>query len=308
MKGKKKRKGMLLAAVLAICLSGCISAQGGSLQAEGNTEAIYGTAGNAGLEVEAMSGSALVSEETAASEESAAPVLYYQGHASVRITTPEGKAIYLDPYERVTQGYEEAADVILVTDMRHMDHNHLDSVANRKEDCQIYSPENMITEEGHRRVELGYVTIEAVEAGYNQLHDPQHCVGYILEFPNGASVYFTGDTAITPQMASLAERNLDYAFFCCDGIYTMTMEQAKEAAELVQAWRSIPYHMSIDELFDRETAELFDVDGRLILEEGKEMALEPEPESEEETGSAPEDLLKQTLESQAGAIAEESSL
>lgn len=202
-----------------------------------------------------------------------APVLYYQGHASVRIKTPEGKVIYIDPYEKVTEGYELPADVILVTDMRHMDHNHVESVAVRNEDCVIYSPENMITEEGHRKVNLGYVTIEAVEAGYNSLHNPRYCVGYILTFPNGTSVYFTGDTAITPQMETLSARNLDYAFFCCDGIYTMTMEDAMKAAKLVGAKHSIPYHMSIEKLFDREIANQFQVEGSLLLADGEELEL-----------------------------------
>lgn len=275
MKQRKRQKSILLAALLAICLSGCVSAHGETLAvaAGAGMEEFHEAAGNSGLAGAAMADteneiSNGQPEEPAASEEAAAPVLYYQGHASVRITTPEGKVIFIDPYERVTQGYEKAADVILVTDMRHMDHNHLESVANRQADCQIYSPENMITEDGHRRVELGYVTIEAVEAGYNRLHDPQHCVGYILEFPNGVSVYFTGDTAITPQMETLAKRNLDYAFFCCDGVYTMTMEQAMEAAGRVQARHSVPYHMSIDKLFDREIAEQFDVEGRLLLAAG----------------------------------------
>ena len=38
--------------------------------------------------------------------------LLYMGHASIRITTPEGKTIYIDPY--AGQGYEPAADLMRV--------------------------------------------------------------------------------------------------------------------------------------------------------------------------------------------------
>jgi L-ascorbate metabolism protein UlaG (beta-lactamase superfamily) len=203
-----------------------------------------------------------------------APTLLYQGHASMRITTPEGKVIYIDPYQRVQIGYEAAADVILITDTRHFDHNHLPSVKNRNRDCVIITPQEAIENGGYRIFDLEYVTIETVEAGYNALHDTANCVGYILTFSNNAALYVSGDTSQTPQMTSLAGRNLDYAFFCCDGIYTMTMEEAISAARTVRAKRSLPYHTSVNSLFDRTIAEQFAVDGRIITAPGEELLLE----------------------------------
>jgi L-ascorbate metabolism protein UlaG (beta-lactamase superfamily) len=182
--------------------------------------------------------------------------------------------IYIDPYQRVQIGYEAAADIILITDTRHFDHNHLPSVKNRNQDCLIITPQEAIENGRYKIFDLGYVTIEPVEAGYNALHDTANCVGYILTFSNNADLYVTGDTAQTPQMASLAGRNLDYAFFCCDGIYTMTMEEAITAAKTVRAKRSIPYHMAINSLFDRTIAEQFAVDGRIIIAPGEELLLE----------------------------------
>ena len=52
--------------------------------------------------------------------EGAKSKLLYMGHASLRITTAEGKVIYIDPF--VGNGYEPAADLILVTHA-HFDHN-----------------------------------------------------------------------------------------------------------------------------------------------------------------------------------------
>ena len=44
--------------------------------------------------------------------------LLYQGHGSFRITTDEGKVIYVDPF--AGEGYDLSADGILVT------HGHYD--------------------------------------------------------------------------------------------------------------------------------------------------------------------------------------
>ena len=60
--------------------------------------------------------------------------LLYQGQASMRIVTDEGKVIYIDPY--VGEGYDLPADLILVTHT-HYDHNGVDRIENRNPDCQI---------------------------------------------------------------------------------------------------------------------------------------------------------------------------
>ena len=54
-----------------------------------------------------------------------APTLVYQGQASIRIVTAEGKVIYIDPY--AGDDYDLAADLILVTHA-HFDHNAIDKI------------------------------------------------------------------------------------------------------------------------------------------------------------------------------------
>ena len=199
--------------------------------------------------------------------------LLYMGHASLRITAPEGKVIYIDPY--AGQGYEPAADLILVTH-GHYDHFDMDKVANRNPDCRIITWQEALADGTHQTFDLGFAAIEAVEAGNNQYHSTDECVGYIVVLTDGTSVYVTGDTSTTQQMPSLAEKEIDYAFFCCDGIYNMDLEEAAQCAELVGAKYNTPYHMTAADsgaLFDRTRAEQFKVPNLLIIEDGQEIEL-----------------------------------
>ena len=117
----------------------------------------------------------------------------------------------------------------------------------------------------------------AVEAGYNDWHDVNECAGYVLTFSNGRSIYVTGDTSTTRQMPELAGKEIDYAFFCCDGVFNMGLEEASQCAEMVGAKHNIPYHMTTDQEkvgFDREIAERFDVENRIILAPGETLIIQ----------------------------------
>ena len=77
-------------------------------------------------------------------------------------------------------------------------------------------------------------------------------------------------------MATLSTEGIDYAFFCCDGVYNMGTEEASECADLVAAAHSIPYHMVPSDNaagFDRSVAERFTAKGRLILAPGESLKL-----------------------------------
>ena len=193
--------------------------------------------------------------------------LLYMGHASIRITASDGTVIYVDPY--AGSGYDKAADVILVTHS-HFDHCDLDLVKNRNDGCRVVTWKEALEE---KSFDFGAVKAEAVEAGYNRNHSSDECVGYILYLPGGVTVYVSGDTSKTEQMPSLKEKNIDYAFFCCDGIYNMDLDEAAECASLVGAKHNIPYHTAPGKLFDRSRAEKFAAENRLIIDAGEEITL-----------------------------------
>jgi len=196
--------------------------------------------------------------------------LLYQGHGSFRIVTADGHVIYVDPY--AGEGYDLPADLILMTHS-HMDHTKDELIENRKEGCQTITWAEALVNGEYKSFDLGYVKVEAVQAGNNKNHDINVCVGYIITMPDGVSVYATGDTSTTAQMAELASRDLHYAFFCCDGKFNMDIPEAIECAKAVKARHSIPYHMAPGELFNAERAAQFEVPGQLIVPAGEEITL-----------------------------------
>jgi L-ascorbate metabolism protein UlaG (beta-lactamase superfamily) len=196
--------------------------------------------------------------------------LLYQGQASFRIITIEGKVIYIDPY--AGKGYDVPADLILVTH-QHFDHNKVELIKRRNPGCMIITQDEALKDEKHQIFKLGYVTVEAVEAGNNRYHDITKCVGYILTFSDGKTIYISGDTSKTKQMNTLATRSLDYAVFCCDGYFNMDMDEAAECAAIVGAKYNIPYHMIVGEVFNQKRAEQFQAKGRMIVADGEEIMI-----------------------------------
>jgi L-ascorbate metabolism protein UlaG (beta-lactamase superfamily) len=193
--------------------------------------------------------------------------LLYQGHGSYRITSADGRVIYIDPY--VGDGYDKPADILLVSH-QHGDHNKTDLVT-QKPGCKVITNVEALAGGKHNTFDVEGIVIEAVEAS-NKNHDPAQCVGFILTV-DGIKIYIAADTSKTKAMESFAARKLDYALLPIDGYYNMDAKEAAECAQLIGAKVNIPVHMKPGELFDRERAETFDAPGRRIVAAGEEIEL-----------------------------------
>ena len=268
-----KRLGIFIGVLaLVIIAAGCSKA---ATNSEGDESVMRSDTAESKQEKELVSAVSEIEQKADnIGEAAAAPELFYFGHASMCIVTEDDKVIYVDPY--ANGDYSRAADLILVTH-DHFDHNQIDKVENRNDDCEVITQAEALQNGEHKTFEFPYVTVEAVEAGNNPNHDINACVGYVLSFKNGSSLYVSGDTSTTDQMSKLAEKQIDYAFYCCDGVYNMDIEEAAKCAETVGAKHNMPYHNSTShkgEMFDRELADKFGAPNKMIVFPGESITLD----------------------------------
>ncbi len=195
--------------------------------------------------------------------------LTWLGHASIKIKTNDGLVIYIDPYAGTD--YSEAADLILVTH-GHSDHTRVDKVT-KKDGCLIYSGPGAnvggSTIAPGEQVEALGLVISAVHA-YNSNHPKGTGVGFVLDI-HGLKLYHAGDTAKIDEMAELTALHLDYALLPIDGVYNMGPDEAKLAAEIIQAKKNIPIHVApsnASEADKQKNIDKFNPPNKLILKEG----------------------------------------
>ena len=106
------------------------------------------------------------------------------------------------------------------------------------------------------KVEGGFL-IEAVAAyntteGHTDFHPKarEDC-GYVITLESGTRIYIAGDTEPTPEMLSL--KDIDVAFLPVNQPYTMTVDQAVEAAKAIKPKIFYPYHYGqVEEVTDLE--------------------------------------------------------
>ncbi len=173
------------------------------------------------------------------------PRIIWIGHASFLLETDNQK-IYIDPW-KLKDGPK--ADMILVTHS-HMDHLSEDDIRKiRKKETTIIGPPDVaeklpgtvVVRPGEVK-QFGNVKIEAHPA-YNpkkQFHPSDNrWLGFVVDIA-GFRIYHSGDTDVIPEMKKI--KGIDVALLPVGGTYTMTAEEAAEAAKIIGAKKAIPMH------------------------------------------------------------------
>jgi L-ascorbate metabolism protein UlaG (beta-lactamase superfamily) len=167
-------------------------------------------------------------------------------HDTVKIKTKK-KIIYIDPIK--IENSAEKADIIICTH-EHFDHCSAQDIQRiKKEETAIIGPSGVIKKLGEGRViKVGEIVngteikIKAVEA-YNigkKFHPKGLGIGIIVEIDE-IKIYHAGDTDLIPEMKELSGK-VDIAFIPISGTYTMNVEEAAKAAEIIKAKITIPMH------------------------------------------------------------------
>ncbi|MBI5061164.1 MAG: MBL fold metallo-hydrolase [Candidatus Aenigmarchaeota archaeon] len=169
------------------------------------------------------------------------------GHASVGIFG--SKIIYIDPY--ILPASTEKADIILVTH-EHYDHCAPDKVKQLQKPgtvivanpgCAPKFSGDVRTLSPGGRLMIGGVELIGTHS-YNT-NKPYHLRGYVTGFIvriDGKKIYHPGDTDYVPEMKQLAKEWIDVAFLPVGGTYTMTAEEAVEAARVIKPKIAVPIH------------------------------------------------------------------
>src|SRR5205823_1968824 len=81
-----------------------------------------------------------------------------------------------------------------------------------------------------------------IQDGDQIVYGGQAC-GFVIEFENGFTIYFAGDTDVFGDMAIIAELSrLDAAFLPIGGFYTMGPDRAAKAVSLLGVKNVVPMH------------------------------------------------------------------
>lgn len=195
------------------------------------------------------------------------PILYYLGHASVKIKTSSGLVIYIDP--AYGDDYSEPADVVFVTHY-HEDHYKLDKISKDKK-YTLITPAEALKDGKYQKFDVMGIKVESVPA-YNSNHSVNETVGYILEF-DGIKLYHAGDTSKIKEMAELPTKKITYALLPMDEVYNMGPEEAAEAAKIIKAKYYIPIHTGVDGVYSQENVDKFKVDNKVALKPGAKLEL-----------------------------------
>ena len=86
--------------------------------------------------------------------------------------------------------------------------------------------------------------------------------GLVIEFENGFTIYFAGDTDVFGDMALIAELSkFDVAFLPIGGFYTMGPERAAKAVSLLGVKTVVPMHFGTFPILAGKPSELQDLVG-----------------------------------------------
>ncbi len=188
----------------------------------------------------------------------------YYGHSAFRITSPQGKIIFIDPWlsnPSSTGEKDNQAHIILLT------HAHGDHVGDTVEiarasgakvyaihEVYVYLSQKGISNAvgmnigGHvKDGDLEFIMTQAVHSSTLQEGDTMlpggDPAGFVIKLENGFTIYHAGDTGVFSSMSIIGELyKPDLALLPIGSHYTMGPEEAAYAVKLLKPRYVIPMH------------------------------------------------------------------
>jgi L-ascorbate metabolism protein UlaG (beta-lactamase superfamily) len=177
--------------------------------------------------------------------------IFWIGHASFYIKAKDC-TIFIDPF-KISQDVKEKADLILLTHS-HFDHTSKEDIDKiRKEETKFIAANKCLEQKDYKheiskpgfKTKFNGIEIEAI-AAYNksaerlQFHPKSEgWVGYILNI-DGTRIYHAGDSDFIEEMKEIGD--IEVALLPMGGTYTMTMDEAIDAAGAIKPKTIVPMH------------------------------------------------------------------
>jgi L-ascorbate metabolism protein UlaG (beta-lactamase superfamily) len=191
------------------------------------------------------------------------------GHGTWKVRSAKGKQIYIDPFVMNNPVAPEALKTVDGCDLMLITHGHFDHVHDALEIAKATKPKIVTNYEigawlGSKgiagdtitganlggTVDIDGIKITLVYAAHSCgisdgdtiVYGGQSC-GLVIEFENGFTIYFAGDTDVFGDMALIAELSqFDVAFLPIGDLFTMGPHRAAKAVDLLGVKTVVPMH------------------------------------------------------------------
>jgi L-ascorbate metabolism protein UlaG (beta-lactamase superfamily) len=193
--------------------------------------------------------------------------LTWLGHSTLRITTPSGKVIVIDPWVQTNPMCPESLKKFERLETMLITHGHFDHIADAVALGKQFKPQivaifetcawleskgvsntNGMNKGGTQRVgEIEVTMVNAIHScgiqdGDKIVYGGEAC-GYIIRLPGGLTIYHAGDTAVFGDMKLIGELySPDLALLPIGGHFTMGPREAAMAVRLLGVRQVVPMH------------------------------------------------------------------
>jgi L-ascorbate metabolism protein UlaG (beta-lactamase superfamily) len=193
------------------------------------------------------------------------------GHGTWKARSAKGKEILIDPWVMNNPAAPETLKTVDKCDLMLITHGHFDHIHDALEIARRTKPtivtnheigvwlgskgidgEKIVATNKGGTVDIDGIKVLLVHAEHtcgitengNLIYGGEAC-GLVVEFENGFTIYFAGDTDVFGDMALIAELSkFDVAFLPIGDFYTMGPERAAKAVQLLKVKTVVPMHFA----------------------------------------------------------------